>query len=347
MQKFTHNHCEEGTRLLPSEKNRPSEVLTYCIYRLNSWYSKMLGLPLIMLAAPLFIASCHTNTTPVGDTDTLAGLEAMSTTGGAMTRGGSMSRIRAAALTETALSLGAQAGLASRARFINDQLVSQARNLDAIYDFNSLVLEHNILPPVLLEGRNTLNLADAQTIRISDRTYKVAKQAHFITTPPNWRQYLWMDYKKPEYPNAILLPKNREERKLWCKCIERGWKQGLEQANTILEESIARIKEDFSGLILYRKLLAMNMVSAPFVSHTDLGVTGDGDEIRIDDRVLRITALPALNINSAEWRAAVAKDEEALEHLQQLEKMATNAKITITNKAWQPVITPISEREPS
>lgn len=279
----------------------------------------------------------------LGDTGSLAGLQAMATTQGvAVKNKASMGKIREMALRETALSLGAQSALAWRAKYIDDELVKQARNLDAIYDFNSLILEHNILPPVLLEGRNTLNLADTQTIRISDRTYKVAKQARFITTPPNWRQYLWMDYKKPEYPNITLLPKTREERQVWCYYIDKGWNNGVEQANVILEESIARIKEDFAGMILYRKLLAMNMVSAPFVSHTDLGVTGDGDEIHIDDRVLRITALPALNINSSEWRAAVAKDEEALAQFRNMEKLIKSAKITITNKAWQPVIEPVN-----
>lgn len=253
-----------------------------------------------------------------------------------------MGKIREMALKETALSVGAQAGLAWRAKIIDEQLNKQARNLDAIYDFNSLVLEHNILPPVLLEGRNTLNLADAQSIRISDRTYKVAKQAHFITTPPTWRQYLWMDYVKPEAPNVTLLPKTKAEKEIWCIYTERGWKNGIDQANTILEENIARIKEDFGGMILYRKLLAMNMVSPPYVSHTDLGVTGDGSEIHIDDRVLRITALPELNVNSAEWRAAVAKDENALERFKNMEKLANQAKIVITNKSWQPIIAPVS-----
>jgi defect-in-organelle-trafficking protein DotC len=253
-----------------------------------------------------------------------------------------MGRIREMALKETALSLGAQSALAWRAKYINEQLVKQSRRLDAIYDFNSLVLEHSILPPVLLEGRNTLNLADTQTIRISDRTYKVSKQARFVTTPPNWRQYLWMDYKQPEYPHLTLLPKTKDERLLWENCIEKGWKNGIEQANTIFEESIARIKEDFTGMILYRKLLAMNMVSPPYVSDTDLGVTGDGGEIRIDDRVLRITALPALNVNSNEWRAAVAKDEDALVQFRNMEKLINTAKVTITDKAWQPLIAPVN-----
>lgn len=295
---------------------------------------------ILSLGAAALLVSCAQSTRVNGDTVSLAGLQAMANTASRSNRMPKTSKIREMALKETALSLGAQSGLAWRADYINKALAKQARNLDTIYDFNSLVLEHNVLPPVLLEGRNTLNLADAQNIRISDRTYKVFKQARFITTPPNWRQYLWMDYQKPEYPHVSLLPQNRQEKTIWCYYVTKGWKQGIEQANTILEESIARIKEDFGGMILYRKLLAMNMVSPPFVSHTDLGVTGDASEIHIDDRVLRITALPALNINSKEWRAAVARDENILEHLKSMEKRAEKSSIVISNKSWQPVIAP-------
>lgn len=246
-------------------------------------------------------------------------------------------KIREAALKETALSLGAQAGLAVRAKTIDDELLKHTRLLEHIFDFKSLVLEHNVLPPVLLEGRNTLNLADLQTIRVSNRMYRVYKQAHFITTPPNWREYLWMDYQPPELPHASLLPTTKDEKIIWQYYAAKGWEKGIEQANTILEESIARIKEDFNGMILYRKLLAMNIVSPPFVSNTDLGVTGDGDEIHIDDRVLRITALPALNTNANEWHAAVEKDEEALTKLDKLEQKVNKAKITISSNTWQPI----------
>lgn len=279
----------------------------------------------------------------LGDTESLAGLQAMENNKKTDLRNPhTMSKIREMALKETALSLGAQSGLAYRAKIIDDQLVKQTRYLDTIYDFNALVLENNVLPPVLLEGRNTLNLADTQTIRISDRTYKVAKQAHFVTTSPNWRQYLWMDYQKPDYPHVSLLPINKEEREIWSYNVAKGWQNGVDQASTILEENIARIKEDFTGMILYRKLLAMNMVSPPYVSHTNLGVTGDGDEIRIDDKVLRITALPALNTNSNEWKAAVEKDEQALEQFDNLEKQIENAKIKITTQTWRPIISPLN-----
>jgi defect-in-organelle-trafficking protein DotC len=288
---------------------------------------------------PLFLVGCSLFHKQEANTDSLAGLQAMENKKSSnKPTNGQTSKIREMALKETALSVGAQSALAYRAKIIDEQLIRQARYLDAIYDFKALVLEHNVLPPVLLEGRNTLNLADTQTIRISDRVYKVAKQAQFVTTPPNWRQYLWMDYKKPETPHMTLLPKTKDERLIWVHYVTRGWQNGVEQANTILQENIARIKEDFAGMILYRKLLAMNMVTPPYVSHTDLGITGDQNEMHIDDKVLRITALPALNMNSSEWKAALAKDEKALEQLNDLEKRVESAKVKIPPQSWHPII---------
>jgi defect-in-organelle-trafficking protein DotC len=257
----------------------------------------------------------------------------------------SLSRVREMALKEMALSLGAQASLAKRADEINDALSNEARTLDTVFNFNALLLEHNVLPPVLLEGRNTLNLADMQNIRISDRTYKVFKQAQFVTTPPNWRQYLWMDYKKPDVPNVTILPKTPLEKDVWRKYLQKGWDNGLTQANTILEDNLSRIKEDFNGMILYRKLLAMNMVSAPFVSNTDLGVTGDGSEIHIDDRVLRITALPSLNTDASAWRAAVTKDRAYLNELNTLSKIANQTTISVVAPTYHPAIEQIEERK--
>ena len=299
----------------------------------------------LLLATVIMAACTHSsnNVRSSGDTASLGGLQAMASTRATGARNSAdTGRIRESAIKETALSLGAQSGLSSRAKYIDEQLTKQARTLDMVFDFNALTLQQHILPPVLLEGQNTLNISGDQTIRISDRTYRITKQAHFITAAPNWRQYLWMDFKQPDYPSVSLLPKTKEERQLWSYYVQKGWKNGVAQANTIFEENVARIKEDFNGMILYRKLLAMNMISAPFVAHTDLGVTGDDKEIHIDDRVLRITALPALNIDSEKWKAAVAKDKDSLEHFQQMEDMLDSAKITISSNTWQPVIAPVN-----
>lgn len=290
-----------------------------------------------------YLTACSTSSNKItGDVESLDGLKQMAYTSQSnQVQRQSMGKIREMALKETALSLGAQSGLAHRAKYIDEQLNEQARNLDKVFNFEALMLDNNILPPVLLEGRNTLNLPNEQAFRISDRTYKIYKQAHFVTTAPNWRQYLWMDYKKPERPNVTLLPKDKQERQVWDHYVTIGWQNGIEQANTIIADSLSRIKEDYKGMILYRQLLAMNMVSPPYVSHTELGITGDSNEMHIDDRVLRITALPGLNINSKEWRAALTKSDDKLKQFRNMEKLASKAKIVISDKAWQPVISPV------
>ncbi len=298
-----------------------------------NFFSKTLPVALILALC----ACSQKSARQQGSTDSLQGLQAMAYSG-SNTSTSKHKNIRVLAIKETALSIGAQAGLASRAKQIDTFLTKQNRLLDKVYGFDALLLDNNVLPPVLLEGQNTLNYEKGNAIRLSDRTYKISRQARFVTTAPNWRQYIWMDYKLPDTPDVTLLPKTAEERSAWKEYTYQGWQKGIEQADTIFADNLARLKQDYVGMILYRKLLAMNMVSPPYVSHTELGVTGDSSEIHIDDRVLRITALPGLKPDSSEWRATISKDEDALKSLRHLEKLAGTTKIEITDKAWQPVI---------
>jgi defect-in-organelle-trafficking protein DotC len=60
-------------------------------------------------------------------------------------------------------------------------------------------------------------------------------------------------------------------------------------------------------MLLYRKLLTQRMISPPFVARTELGVTGDGSDMRINDQVLRIVELPKLQTNTKQWQAIVVK----------------------------------------
>lgn len=217
------------------------------------------------------------------------------------------SNLRARMLEDSALSIGAQAGLAWASEKINVQMTHDRRYLDTIYNFSGMMLTHGVIPPVLVEGDYTLNLDDPTTIRVSDRTFKIVKQARFATTPPNWREYLWLSYTKPELPNRTLLPRTYEEQCVWRKAIRMGWEKGIEQAYSIFHQNLARLKRDFAGMILYRKLLQQKMISQPFVSRTELGVTGNGDDMHVNDQVLRIVELPQLQTNSKKWEAIVIK----------------------------------------
>jgi defect-in-organelle-trafficking protein DotC len=221
-----------------------------------------------------------------------------------------LSQLRVKSLKDSAMSLGAQGGLAWSSEQINAQLSKDRRSLDSIYNFNAMMLSHGVLPPVLEQGDNSLNLADPNTIRVADRTYKIVQQARFATTAPHWREYLWLSYAKPALPDKTLLPKTDEEQKIWHDGIHAGWQMGIEQSYSIFQQNLARLKRDINGMILYRKLLQERMISPPFVARTELGITGDGTDMRVNDQVLRIVELPKLQTNSRHWNAVVVKRDE-------------------------------------
>lgn len=210
--------------------------------------------------------------------------------------------LRAQALRETALSVGARGGLAERAQRINGTLINYEPLLDRVFQFNGIMLDDNVLPPVLIEARNTLNISGNDTIRVADRNYKIISQARFITAAPTWREYLWMAYDVPALPDRSLLPRNKPERMMWEQDIEEGWQAGLQQADLIFTENINRLVRDYRGMILYRTLLAQKMVSLPFVATMDMGITGGGDDMTVNDRVLRITAFPELQADASAWK---------------------------------------------
>lgn len=221
-----------------------------------------------------------------------------------------VSGLRLKVLQDSALSIGAQGGLSWASDQMNIRMDQDRRYLDTIFNFNAMMLTHGVIPPVLEEGDFTLNLADPNTIRVSDRTYKIVEQARFATTAPNWRDYLRLAYSKPELPDKSLLPRNINEQKIWRKSVQVGWEKGIVQAYSIFQQNLSRLKRDYRGMLLYRKLLQEKMISAPFVSRTDLGVTGDGSKMNINDQVLRIVELPQLQTNSRHWKAIIVRGHD-------------------------------------
>lgn len=223
-----------------------------------------------------------------------------------------VNKMRLTVLKDTARSVGAQAALFWASDQFNDMLNSQTKVLAMVFNFQAMMLDNNVIPPVLEESSNILNLDDESSIRIADKVYKILTPAHFVTTVPSWRDYLGMHFSKPEIPDYSLLPKDNNERDLWNRYVLIGWNEGLDQAQAIFAINLNRLKQDYRGMILYRKLLAQNMVTPPYISKADLGVTGGGDNLRVNDRVLRITALSKLKADSDVWQARVYKPAKAL-----------------------------------
>lgn len=214
--------------------------------------------------------------------------------------------IRMEAVRDTAMSLGARTALAWRGEQINRMLQSQGEHLSAVFNFQGLMLNDSIMPPVLLESRNALSVDSPQNIRVSDRTFQIIKQAHFASVAPTWREYLLMDDTRPEPPDVSLLPATDEEKQAWQQGIIKGWEEGLKQATQIYDENLARLKRDYQGMVRYRMLLAQNMVSPPQVAQRDLGITGGGEALAVNDRILTIKALPSLKADAQTWKPSIA-----------------------------------------
>ena len=111
----------------------------------------------------------------------------------------------------------------------------------------------------------------------------------------------YMDLTEIAKPDKVLRPRSRAERKIWNEYVEKGWIGGIDQANDIFETNLDQLTADYVGMIRYKKLLAQKMVSEPFAVKENRGVTGGADEIRIDDKAVIITNIPALNRSTYTW----------------------------------------------
>lgn len=214
--------------------------------------------------------------------------------------------LRRDALREDGLAVGAQAGLARRWYEIQHTLRERSSELDRAVDFGALLMDHNVLPPVLVQASDVVEMAPetSDTITVVDQTYEIVTQARFVTVPPTWRDYLVSDAFTAPSADVLLRPTTDAEATIWRQAMAEGWTAGVAQAQSMLDEGLRRMRRDYDGMVLYRKLLARQMVSRPYVSQANFGVTGDADHVRINERVLRITAAPALR-PTMDWRPIV------------------------------------------
>lgn len=212
-------------------------------------------------------------------------------------------QFRERSMEEAAIATGAQSGLAFQTKKTNAVLEKHAKKLDLIFNFQHMLLDNNVLCPVLVDGNDNFNLdPSGDKIRIADKSYTILRQATFVTTAPNWRQYLWVEHTPPNKPDNALLPITSGERKIWKKAVSAGWEHGVKQAKSIFKNNLNKLTQDFNGMVLYKSLLVRGMVSAPQVGVTSLGITGDNNEVRVNDQILRITALPEMQHNTNNWK---------------------------------------------
>lgn len=220
---------------------------------------------------------------------------------------------RLAAIREAALGAGARGGLIYETRIINKALDQVKRNLDTVYDFSPLMIKGRVVPAVLTETREVYSQGDTANVRLAGRTYKVESQARFSSRPPQWRDYLYIEYGDDPMPSPTLMPSGSEEQEVWRRVVAEGWKQGIDQANTIFQTNLNRLNRDYTGMVRYHVLALKNMVTMPLVAEQSMPINTSGNTMSLDETLLRITALPEFNADMRDW-TPLSGEVDQLQH---------------------------------
>ena len=218
-------------------------------------------------------------------------------------------QIRVDALKEAALSYGARGGLAWRTFQIQRRLAENEGNISKIFGFGNLLIAAPsglmIEPPVVTEAQKAVIVqSGGQNAAVADRVYRINRNARIVTAPRNWRVYLERDWGKVDPPPNALVPKTQQELDYWRKQLQTGWEEGIRQADDIFQADLDRLNTDYLGMIRYRELLAQGVITPPYATQEDRGVTGGGSEMRIGDRGLVITGPSQFNTKSERWITA-------------------------------------------
>lgn len=224
----------------------------------------------------------------------------------------SSSSIKIEALKEAALGIGVKGGLRKQLAHINGVIEKKTRELDTIYDFGNLMIRDRVVPAVITEARDLYNQDGAYALRLSGAFYKIDQQPRFASVPPNWRDYLWFGNadKEDEISVGNMRPKTDYERQLWREYIGKGWQQGIDQANVMLQYGLDRLNRDLTGMIRFHTFVLQNKITMPAIATQTWAYSAQQTEsIAVDETLLRITTLPEFNPAMDKWRASVKTSE--------------------------------------
>ncbi|CAG9184262.1 type IV secretory system conjugative DNA transfer family protein [Cupriavidus pampae] len=207
------------------------------------------------------------------------------------------------ALRNAGLSLGARGALLARTKVINAALKQAERSLDTTYNFQPLMIEGRVVPPVLTETRDVYTQDSDRTVMFSGVRYKMESAPRFTSRVPTWREYLYLEPGELNATNLKLLPRDSAEQQIWKQAVADGWQDGLKQADDILDANAKRLNRDYTGMVRYRMLALSNQISLPVVAQSLMPINSNGDTMTIDEQLLRITRTPSFNPNMSQWEA--------------------------------------------
>ena len=212
-----------------------------------------------------------------------------------------VSKMRPAAIREAAQLATFQKAMSWRYSQLIDETERYGNIMDTAFNFSPLLLIQGqalIMPPVLAKAGASMRIEDGDTATSSKVTYELLEPARYIASPPTWREFLMVDsFPKADEPNPALLPRNSEERKIWREAVREAWNEGVEQADLLYADNVARMAREYRGIMLYHLLTAQHLLSEVGTASAELGRHASGNKLNIGQRVYRITRPSAFVLN--------------------------------------------------
>lgn len=260
--------------------------------------------------------------------------------------------VRLKAMADYAKQIAMQVAMRTGMQNINRVLDTHARQLDAIYDFQPLMIHGKVVPPVVTEAVDLYNQSGAMQIRLTDRVYDIVAQARITSTQPNWRNYLHFPNEYDAFNDYIYLtsgmkPQTAVEKKVWQQATKEGWNIGIAQSNTVLLEAMDRLNRDYIGMIRFHRLVAEGKLDMPALSSYQLSDKSTGTRLLMGEKLLQITSLPQFKQSTNEPDTSnqnhvldqiYIKDLQELNHDVVVEKQDDNTLVAQQiNKAQQDI----------
>lgn len=195
--------------------------------------------------------------------------------------------IRAQYIKETAFRLGIQSGAKWRNEQIQAALEKRSFALDSIFSFRLLLINGRVLPPVIVQSETALSVEANKAVQ-TGTSYKIIKEAKFVSSPPSWRDYMFQTFSVQEV-SPVMLPRKKTEVAIWESAILDGWEIGSKQADRIYDINIRKLTRDMRGIILFKLLAGQGFVSLPKINESRFAIQVGANQLDLDQTTFTIS----------------------------------------------------------
>jgi len=186
---------------------------------------------------------------------------------------------------------------------INQSLLQNESLLNRVFNFEPLMLDADVVPPVVVQSGKTVDKVNAEHLIIADRTFKIIRHGSFTTTPLSWKDYLIENIGNPPLPDKSLLPGNSVEQEIWMLYVDQGWNAGKEQAFIMFQNNLAQLVQHYSGMVTFHRLFQQGLMTAPIIQEIENGITMGPDQMSINQKILAIAEQGFLDNHHERWHS--------------------------------------------